>query len=97
VSGIHYTRDDKALTVPASDIDPNRTYRVALPDFLTQGGDGFTAAMQSIPADRIQVDRNKSMRDVMIDVLVKHPQPIEAKVEGRVTVLNGPERRAIQP
>ncbi len=98
VSGIHYTRDDKTLTVPASDIDPARTYRVAMPDFLTLGGDGFGAAMQGIPADRIQVDRNKSMRDVMIDVLRNHPQPIAAKVEGRVTVLNGPERRsATQP
>ena len=97
VSGFRYTRDDKTLTAPSSDIDPNRTYRVAMPDFLTQGGDGFMAAMQGIPADRIQVDRNKNMRDVMIDVLKTHPQPIAAKVEGRVTILNGPERRATQP
>jgi 5'-nucleotidase len=97
VSGIHYTRDDKALTVPSSDVDPNRTYRVAMPDFLVQGGDGFLTVMQTIPPDRIQVDRNKTMRDVMIDVLKAHPQPITSKVEGRVTVLNGPERRPTQP
>lgn len=97
VSGIRYTRDDKAQTVTASDVDPNKTYRVAMADFLVQGGDGFLGVMQTIPPDRIQIDHNRTMRDVMIEVLQKHPQPIAPKVEGRVTILNGPERRATQP
>lgn len=93
VSGIRYTRDDKSHTVVTSTIDPNATYRIAMPDFLVQGGDGFLATMQSIPPDQIRIERNRTMRDVMIEVLSKHPQPISSKVEGRVTVLNGPERR----
>jgi len=97
VSGIRYTRDDKTHTIASSTIDPNATYRVAMPDFLTQGGDGFAQVMQAIPPDRIQVERNRTMRDVLIEVLQKHPQPITAKVEGRVTVLNGPERQPTQP
>jgi 5'-nucleotidase len=97
VSGIHYTRDDKAQAVTASDVDPNKTYRVAMPDFLVQGGDGFLGVMQTIPPDRIQIDHNRTMRDVMIEVLQKHPQPIVSKVDGRVMVVNGPERRPVQP
>jgi 5'-nucleotidase len=93
VSGIRYTRDDKTRTVVSSTIDPNATYRVAMPDFLAQGGDGFLNVMSTIPPAQIRVDRNRTMRDVMIDILSKHPQPITAKVEGRVTILNGPERR----
>jgi 5'-nucleotidase len=93
VSGIRYTRDNKSHTVVTSTIDPNATYRIAMPDFLVQGGDGFLATMQAIPPDQIRIERNRTMRDVMIEVLSKHPQPISWKVEGRVTVLNGPERR----
>jgi 5'-nucleotidase len=93
VSGLRYTRDDKTHTIVSSTLDPNATYRVALPDFLVQGGDGFLGAMQTVPPDHIRIERNLTMRDVMIDVLRKHPQPISSKVEGRVTVLNGPERR----
>jgi 5'-nucleotidase len=97
VSGIHYTRDDKALTVPSSDVDPNRTYRVATLDFMVQGGDGFLNVMQTIPPSQIQIDRNKPVRDVIIDILKKRPQPITGKVDGRVTVLNGPARQATEP
>lgn len=97
VSGIRYTRDDKTHTIVSSTIDPNATYRVALPDFLTQGGDGFARVMQTIPPDRVEVDGSKTARDAIIEVLRKHPQPITAKVEDRVTVLNGPERRPPQP
>ena len=69
-------------------LDPKKLYTVAMPDFLAFGGDGTMPVMSAIPANRISVSYRNPIREVMIEVISKKPQPIAPRVEGRITVLN---------
>ena len=95
VSGIRYVKDNHRLTsltlADGQPLDPNATYRVAMPDFLAQGGDGLLPVTSMIPPERISVDQSRTLRDVLIDVISKWPQPISVKTEGRVTVVSPPK------
>ncbi len=103
VSGVRYTFDAKkdsdkppaernrVLSVTLDDgtpIDPNKTYTVAMPDFIATGGDGLLPVTGTIPPERFRFDQNETVHDVLIDVLRTFPQPLVPKVEGRITVLN---------
>ncbi len=102
-SGLHYTYDEAldadkpaaqrkrvtAVTLPeGKPLDPAATYRVAMVDFLATGGEGLDPVMKQIPADRIVIDYSRPIRDILIEALKAMPQPLEPKVEGRITVLN---------
>jgi len=106
-SGLHYTSDTKRDADKPADqrnhlvsitldngqpLDPNATYRVALPDFLSAGGDGFAPVMQQISADRINVDQSKPIRELLIEVLKKRAAAnggvLQAPTLGRITILN---------
>ena len=96
VSGLHYTRDNTkdadhritSLTLAnGQPLDPNAMYRVAMPDFLANGGDGLLPVTSTIPKERIAMDRNRIFRDAFIDVVSKWPQPISPKTDGRVVVV----------
>jgi hypothetical protein len=63
-----------------------------MPDFIAAGGDGAVDVMKSIPADRIQTSFAAPIRDVLIEQLAARTEPLEPKVEGRITVLNQPTR-----
>lgn len=106
VSGLRYTFDaakdadkspserNRLVSVTLEDgtpLDPNKLYRVAMPDFLAGGGDGLQAVINAIPADRIVIlpDRGP-LHDVFADVLKTLPQPLVPKTDGRITVLNAP-------
>ena len=106
VSGLRYTYDaakdadkppgerNRLVSVTLEDgtpLDPNKLYRVAMPDFLAGGGDGLQAVISAIPADRIVIlpDRGP-MHDVFAEVLKTFPQPLVPKTDGRITVLNVP-------
>ncbi len=104
VSGLRYTFDAKkdsekppaernrVLSVTLDDgtpIDPTKAYTVAMPDFLATGGDGLLPVTRAIPPERFRFDQNKPLHDVFVDVLRTFPQPLEPKVDGRITVLNG--------
>jgi 5'-nucleotidase len=108
VSGLRYTYDmalDKEK--PASDrnrlvsvtredgspLEPAKLYRVAMPDFLAAGGDGFLPVTSRIPANRITILQEKPMHDVFAEVLKTFPQPLVPKLDGRITVLNAPPRQ----
>lgn len=103
VSGIKYSYDaardaakptaerDRLVSVTLPDgtpLDPNKIYKVAMPDFIAAGGDGTLPVMSVVPAERKQVLNARPIREVLIDVLKAWPQPIAPKLEGRVTVLN---------
>lgn len=95
VSGIHYIVDAAAghrvvsVTLPdGTPIDVAGSYRVVMPDFLAHGGDGMAPVMNTIPAERIAVDQDAPLRDIVIEVLQKRGTPLTPVVEGRVTVLN---------
>jgi 5'-nucleotidase len=102
-SGLHYTYDEAldadkpaaqrnrvtAVTLPdGQPLDPAATYRVAMVDFLATGGEGLDPVMKQIPADRITIDYSHPIRDVLIEALKVMPQPLEPKLDGRITVLN---------
>ena len=99
VSGLRYTvdaardRNDRIVSVTLSNGEPlqlDRTYRVAMPDFVAAGGDGTLEVMKAVGADNVQVFYAKPIRDLLIEVLKKLPQPLEPKVDGRITILNLP-------
>jgi len=106
VSGLRYTLDaakdaDKPLgdrnrlvSVTLSDgspVDPEKLYTVAMPDFLATGGDGAQPVTSTIPRQRVKTSYLKPIRDVLIEIFHRQPQPLEPMVEGRITVLNLPE------
>ncbi|HKR62527.1 MAG TPA: 5'-nucleotidase C-terminal domain-containing protein, partial [Thermoanaerobaculia bacterium] len=108
VSGLKYTVDaakdsdkpvaerNRILSVTLTDgsqLDPDKLYTVAMPDFIAAGGDGTLPVMSVIPRERLKISYLKPIRDVMVDVISKWPQPIAPKVEGRITVLNLPSQR----
>lgn len=105
VSGLRYTFDmtadkdkpvaerNRLVSVTLEDgspLEPARLYRVAMPDFLAFGGDGFLPVTSTIPADRITILQDRTMHDVFADVLKTFPQPLTPKLDGRITVLNAP-------
>ena len=108
VSGLRYTYDaakdaDKPLAErnrlvsvtleDGSPLDPTKLYRVAMPDFLAAGGDGFLPITSTLTPDRIAVMQDPSLHDLFADVLKTFPQPLVPKLDGRITVLNPPPRR----
>jgi 5'-nucleotidase len=99
ISGLHYTFDEAgprdnrlvAVTLPnGRPLDPNASYRVALPDFLVTGGEGLGPLMATIPADQKKIDQTITLRDLLINVLKKRSMPIQPSTDGRITVLNPP-------
>ena len=108
MSGLRYTFDaakdaDKAppdrnrlVSVTLEDgspLDPAKLYRVAVPDFLATGGDGFLPVTSTLTPDRITIIEDRPLHDLFSDELKKLPQPLAPKLDGRITVLNPPSRR----
>ena len=102
VSGLRYTIDagkpagsDRLVSVTRDDgtpLDPQKFYSVVMPDFVAAGGDGTQDVMNTVPPDRIQIFYAQPIRERLIEVLKKHPQPLVPKTEGRVKVVNAPAR-----
>lgn len=107
VSGIRYTIDmakdaDKdpavrnriaSVTLPdGSPLDPNHLYTVVMPDFLAAGGDGLMDLMKTIPKDRVQIFYARPIRDTLVDVLKKWNRSLTPSTEGRITILNAPQK-----
>jgi 5'-nucleotidase len=98
-SGLHYSYDasipdrDPARLVSVNlangnPIDPSALYKVALPDFLANGGGGLMAIMSAIPPERKHFDMSAPLRDLFVTVLKKRKEPLTPKMEGRITVVN---------
>ncbi|QSQ24310.1 bifunctional metallophosphatase/5'-nucleotidase [Pyxidicoccus parkwayensis] len=49
-------------------LEPGKTYRVALPDFLARGGDGLQPLIQSLPPERVDLTpvRGMDLRDALV-------------------------------
>ncbi len=105
VSGLRYTFDaaagkdkpagerDRMLSVTLADgspLDPEKLYRVAMPDFLAAGGDGFLPVTSTIPAGRVSVLQERTLHDLFAAELKSFPQPLTPALDGRITVLNAP-------
>jgi 5'-nucleotidase len=107
VSGLRYTIDaqkdeekppaqrNRIVSVTLADgspLDPQKLYTVAMPDFIAAGGDSTQEVMNKIPRDRIKISYARPIRDMLVEVWAKKPQPLEARTEGRLTVVNLPAR-----
>jgi 5'-nucleotidase len=99
VAGLRYVVDaardknDRIVSVTLSNGDPlqlDKTYHVAMPDFVAAGGDGTMEVMKAVGTDNVQVLYAKPIRDVLIEVLRKRPQPLEPGVDERIRILNLP-------
>jgi hypothetical protein len=68
-----------------------------MPDFVAAGGDGMMDVMSGVPAERIEINYGKAIRDQIVDLLrVRSGMTLSPKLEGRITVLNAepqPARR----
>jgi 2',3'-cyclic-nucleotide 2'-phosphodiesterase (5'-nucleotidase family) len=92
VSGLTMTVDaerrvgDRVTEVRVGDqpLDPNRTYTVAIPDFLLKSGDGYTM----FAGQHVLVDAESG--DLMVSVLEKYVAEkvdVTQTIDGRITVL----------
>lgn len=76
------TADKKAkdVTISGEPIDPNRTYRMAIPDYVANGGGGCDF-LKPIPQAKI----GWNVREAIIDYLRNHNDPMSALLDGRIT------------
>ena len=65
-------------------LDETKEYRVAIPDFLAPGGDGFITFKQG--KDIVYTDTY--LTDVIINYIAKH-SPLNINTDGRITVKGG--------
>ena len=79
-----------SVTLPdGRPLEPQKLYKVVMPDFLVAGGEGMGAALATIPPDRIQIDQNITLRDLVVEVLRKRGSgPYSPKIEERIKILN---------
>ena len=77
------TSDGKLLdaTISGHPIDPERTYRIATLDYLTEGNDKLYSLKKAIRVDVSDL----FTRDCMMKYVREH-SPITSKMEGRITV-----------
>jgi 5'-nucleotidase len=73
-------------------IDPQRKYRVAMPDFLARGGDGLGAALASVPPSQIDlgISRELNFRDALVAHWQQQGAPLVAPPAGRTTFVQAP-------
>jgi 5'-nucleotidase len=70
-------------------LEREKLYKVALPDFLANGGDGLQPVMGTLTPDHKQIRNDLgTIREVFIAALRAFPQPLSPKTEGRITVVN---------
>jgi len=91
VSGLTFTYDPtaapgqriKEVYVNGQPLDCNKTYVVAINDYMGRGGDGYTMFKD---APRIIDERSgRLLANVVIDYIQKH-SPVAPKVEGRIKI-----------
>jgi 5'-nucleotidase len=108
VSGLRYTYDaakdadkqpaEKRRVVDVKlengqPLDPDKLYRVVMPDFVAAGGDGMMDLMAAVPKERLEINHAKTIRDQVAELLrVRSGMTLSPKVEGRITVLNAPQQ-----
>jgi 2',3'-cyclic-nucleotide 2'-phosphodiesterase (5'-nucleotidase family) len=89
VSGVRFRKDEsrppgERIEV-VSDLDPQRTYRVAVNNYMAQGGAGMASLLEIQGAE----DTGVLLRDVLADYIQKQSQagvPVKAEIDGRIEV-----------
>ena len=88
----------KVLEVSLSDgtsLQDGRLYSVVLPDYLARGGDGLTAFIGTLPAERRDLGerRPQNLRDSLAADLSRRGKPLVAPPPGRTQVVQGKAAR----
>ncbi len=88
----------KVMEVSLSDgtaLQDGHLYRVVLPDYLARGGDGLTAFMGALPAERRDLGerRPQNLRDALAADLSRRGQPLVAPPSGRTQMVQGKAAR----
>lgn len=81
----------RAVTlVDGKAIEPQRRYRVTLPDFLARGGDGLGAVLSALPPGRIDLGESRALnfREAMVAHWQKAKKPLVAPKPGRVAFVD---------
>lgn len=79
-------KDNKieSCTIKNQPIVASQIYKVAMPDYVANGGDGFKSL---IPLSRVQT--SKLLRDILIEYaqeLTRTGKPISASIDGRIII-----------
>jgi 2',3'-cyclic-nucleotide 2'-phosphodiesterase (5'-nucleotidase family) len=83
--GVRMIIQNKSLqscTIHGTAVMPEKIYKVAMPDYVANGGDGLKML---IPLERVQTGR--LVRDILIayaEESTRNGQPISASIEGRI-------------
>lgn len=64
-------------------LEPQQIYRVAMPDYIANGGDDADFLVD-IP----QLSTKKLMRDAVIEFIQESPGPVSAEITGRIEIKN---------
>ena len=92
VAGISYTWDAagpeatkviEVLDASGTPLQPDKTYRVAVPSFFATGGEGFNVLTRGTGREI-----GPQVLDAAVDYIKALPQPVDPQIEGRVTRLN---------
>ncbi len=73
------------LLIGGSPVDPNRTYKIAVNNYLAGGGDAYEALTKAVAS----YNTSMLMSDIVIWYAETLPQPIAPAVDGRITVVGG--------
>ena len=108
VSGVRYTIDaardagkpaaerDRLVSVTDAEgnpLDPDKLYRVTMPDFVAMGGDGAEEVTSKIPPERVEIHYAVAIRDLLVNELKERREPLVPVMDGRITVLNAETQR----
>jgi 2',3'-cyclic-nucleotide 2'-phosphodiesterase (5'-nucleotidase family) len=65
-------------------LDPGRTYTLVVPDFMLDGGDGYTM----LAGERVLVGRESgTVIAVALENYIKSRRTVNPAIEGRITIL----------
>ncbi|HEY1089401.1 MAG TPA: bifunctional UDP-sugar hydrolase/5'-nucleotidase [Archangium sp.] len=83
----------RGFTVNGKKPDPNKKYRVAMPDFLARGGDGFAPVMATIDPKDVDLGLNKgtNLRDDLIQHWQAKKETFKPPKKGRVSFIDSGE------
>jgi 5'-nucleotidase len=83
----------RGFTVAGKKWDPARHYKVALPDFLARGGDGFAPVLATIDPSQVNLGENKgsNLRDDLIEFWQAKKETFKPPKGGRVTFIDNGE------
>lgn len=71
-------------------VQPEKRYRVVMPDFLARGGDGLGPVLQSLPPGRIDLgmSRGQNFRDSLVAYWTRTARPLVAPKLGRISFVD---------